>query len=103
MSPLPNQLDQTIHPPKRLSIMATLRRTSAVDFRFLQQQLEITESDLSKQMKTLIEAGYVRATKRGRGPKSSTWFRATAAGRRAFDAHTAALQTLIALDDDISG
>lgn len=101
MTPVPQQLDPVIHPPKRLSIMATLRRMGAADFRFLQQQLEISESDLSKQLRTLAKAGYVRVTKRGRGPNSSTWFRLTAAGRRAFDAHTAALRTLIALDEEL--
>jgi len=97
MTPAP-ELDKVIHPPKRLQIMALLRNTKAVDFRFLSEQLQIRDSDLSKQMRTLVEAGYVRMVKRGRGPKSSTWFSATAAGRRAFDAHTAALRTLIAME-----
>lgn len=100
MTPLP-EVDTVIHPPKRLSIMAILRRTGAADFQFLRDRLDISESDLSKQMRTLAEAGYVRVTKRGRGPKSSTWYRATAAGKRAFDSHTAALRTLIALDEEL--
>jgi len=39
-----------------------------------QPRLEVSDSDLSKQMKTLEGAGYVKVAKRGRGRRSSTWF-----------------------------
>jgi Winged helix DNA-binding domain len=46
-------LDPVIHVPKRLAAMAILSNAPHATFRFLRDELEISESDLSKQMSTL--------------------------------------------------
>ena len=88
-------LDPVIHVPKRLAAMAILSSTATASFRFLRDQLEISESDLSKQMATLETAGYVTMAKDGRGRGASTTYAMTKQGRRAYQAHCAALRKLI--------
>lgn len=89
-------LDLTIHAPKRLAAMAVLAHAYYADFKFLRDHLEISDSDLSKQMSALAEAGYVAVSKRGRGRGSVTTFRITKAGRAAYEAHRLALEKLLA-------
>jgi DNA-binding transcriptional ArsR family regulator len=89
-------LDPLIHPPKRLAAMAILAASDWADFTFLRDRLDASDSDLSKQMKVLQDAGYVKVDKRGRGRGSSTWYRLTREGRHAFEAHVAFLRALVA-------
>lgn len=88
-------LDAVIHVPKRLAAMAILANAPSASFRFLRDQLEISESDLSKQMSTLEAAGYVTASKDGHGRGGSTTYAMTKEGRRAYQDHCAALRSLI--------
>lgn len=92
----PTQLDPVIHAPKRLAAAAILAASEWAEFAFLRERLDLSDSDLSKQMKALQDAGYVKVVKRGRGRGASTWYRLTRQGRSAFDAHVASLQSLIA-------
>ena len=95
--PVPADLDATIHAPKRLVALANLRGATEAEFSFLKDQLDLVDSDLSKQMATLIDAGMVSARKTGHGRGSSTWYRLTAVGRDDFDAYRNALRSM--LDD----
>lgn len=89
-------LDATIHQPKRLAAMAILAHSQDADFKFLRDHLEVSDSDLSKQMSALVDAGYVSVRKRGRGRGSVTTFRITRQGRTAYDGHRRALESLLA-------
>lgn len=91
-----SELDPLIHPPKRLRIMSLLAATDGIEFAFLRQRLDLSPSDLSKQMSTLEDAGYVKVHKTGRGPGSTTWYRLTRLGRGRYEAHVGALRDLIA-------
>jgi len=91
-------LDPVIHAPKRLAAMALLASAVDADFAFLRDHLQISDSDLSKQMAELARAGYVEIRKHGRGPGASTTYRITKAGRRAYLAHRSALQSILGLD-----
>ena len=90
-----NDLDPVIHAPKRLGAMAVLAGTEWVEFGFLRDHLKVKDADLSKQMAALAEAGYAvsRKSRVSRGGK--TWFMVTKKGRKAFDAHVAALQSVV--------
>ena len=90
-------LDPLIHAPKRLAAMAILDASTSTDFPFLRRYLDISDSDLSKQMTALERAGYVAVTKAGRGRGATTTFHITASGRAAYQHHLAALRTLIDL------
>ena len=88
-------LDSVLSAPKRLGIMAMLDAAKSVEFSFIRDQLELSDSDLSKQMSGLCDAGYARMRKTGRGRGSTTWFSITREGKRAFDDHVRALKQLI--------
>ena len=96
-------LDPVIHVPKRLAAMAILASAPSASFRFLRDRLEISDSDLSKQMSTLEEAGYVTSAKDGRGRGASTTYAMTEEGRRAYQAHCAALRKLIESEPGSAG
>lgn len=88
-------LDSVLSAPKRLGIMAMLDAAKSVEFSFLREQLGLSDSDLSKQMSVLCDAGYARMRKTGHGRGSTTWFAVTREGKRVFDAHVRALKQLI--------
>lgn len=90
-----SDLDPVIHAPKRLGAMALLAGVEKAEFSFLRQHLDVSDSDLSKQMKTLQESGYVKINKTGYGRNSTTTFKITKAGREALASHLAALNNLI--------
>jgi DNA-binding transcriptional ArsR family regulator len=93
------RFNELIHSPTRLSIVATLAATEWADFAFVRDELDLSDSALSKQLSTLEAAGYLRTRKRkvGKYPRTST--RLTPAGHRAFDQHVAALQLLLRLPE----
>jgi DNA-binding MarR family transcriptional regulator len=89
------RFDELIHAPTRLAIVSLLAATQVADFRYIRDELGLSDSALSKQLSTLESAGYVeiRRTFIGRRPRSSA--RLSRAGRRAFDQHVAALRQLM--------
>lgn len=88
-------LDPVLQAPKRLAAMALLSRAGGADFGFLREHLQVSDSDLSKQMTALQQAGYVDVAKRGRGRGGATSFSITRAGRSAYAAHRATLQAML--------
>lgn len=88
-------LDQVIHAPKRLRIMAILSTFDHVTFALLQERLGLNAPDLSKQLKALQEPGYIKTSKTGRGPGSETWVTMTRRGSRAFANHVSALRAVL--------
>lgn len=88
-------LDPIIHAPKRLAAMALLAHSEECDFAFVRSHVGISDSDLSKQMSALENAGYVKITKSGRGRGSSTWYRITPAGRTAYTHHVKTLTAIV--------
>lgn len=91
-----DELDPVIHGQKRLRIM-TILSAADVEFSYLQSRLGLTTPDLSKQMRHLTDAGYVRSTKTGKGPGSTTWYRLTRSGRTAYHAYIESLANLLDL------
>ncbi|HSJ33711.1 MAG TPA: transcriptional regulator [Acidimicrobiia bacterium] len=71
-----------------------------MDFAYLQERLDLTAPDLSKQMRTLVEAGYAEANKTRKGPGSSTWYRLTRSGRRAYDTNVSDMQGILDAQSD---
>ncbi|MCW5548424.1 MAG: transcriptional regulator [Opitutaceae bacterium] len=91
-------LDAVIHQPARLQIMAALcqlKPRTQVDFGFLKEKLGLTDGNLGAHLLTLEEAAYIAVEKTFVGRRPKTFLSATAAGRRAFAAHVAALQAIL--------
>lgn len=91
-----DDLDENLTAPKRLAAMGLLASTKRVEFSYLRDQLQLSDSDLSKQLKVLLDAGYVTTKRTGKGKTRASWFSATTAGRGALDRHAQALQRLLA-------
>lgn len=89
------RLDEVIHAPVRLSIMSALAAADRVDFRFLRELVEVSDSLLSKHMTVLEDARYVTVIKGYQGKRPRTWFTLTDTGRAAFDAYLAALHEIV--------
>lgn len=90
-----DSLDPVLTKPKRLAALSIAARSPRVDFPFIRDALGLSDSDLSKQMSALVDAGYVKNTKVGRGRGRVTWFSATRKGRTALGRHMAALTALV--------
>lgn len=91
----PSDLDTTIHSPKRLAAMAVLASSQSTDFAFLKNHLGLADSDLSKQMTALRDAGYVTITKTGHGRSGQTTYAITKDGQKAFKAYREHLRSLM--------
>ncbi|RMB61308.1 transcriptional regulator [Tessaracoccus antarcticus] len=101
MTQQPDTFDELIHSPVRLKICAALATATALEFTAIEDALRISTSTLSKQLGVLGEAGYVTLDKRKQPfGRPRTWVSLTRKGRRAFDAHVAALRRLIG--DDVT-
>ena len=89
------KIDEVIHGRLRLGVMAYLANAEVADFNELKALLEVTQGNLSVQLRKLEEAGYVTIEKGFLGRKPRTQIRITAAGRKAFAAYLDALAQLI--------
>ena len=90
------RFDELIHPSTRLSLVALLAAADWVDFAFLRDQLNLSDSALSKQLSTLDEAGYVKIERPVENRRRRVRARLTPEGRAAFDGHVAALNAIVA-------
>ena len=92
------ELNETIHQPVRLRIMAalvTLEPANEVDFTYLRDLLEVTDGNLGAHLRKLEEAGYIAVNKIFVERKPRTYVSATAAGRKVFKEHVAALESIL--------
>jgi DNA-binding MarR family transcriptional regulator len=90
------RFDELIHAPTRLSLVSLLAATEWAEFRYLREQLGLSDSALSKQLATLEQAGYVEVRKSFVGKRPRTSVKLSRRGRGAFDGHVAALQQIVA-------
>lgn len=96
------RFDELIHPSTRLSLVALLAATDWADFSFLRDRIGLSDSALSKQLATLEEAGYVSIDRPVSNHRRRVRACLTDVGRKAFDGHVAALQSVIAASQPAS-
>jgi DNA-binding MarR family transcriptional regulator len=89
------RFDELIHPSTRLSVVALLAGADWAEFAFLRDQVDLSDSALSKQLSTLEEAGYVDIERTLRDHRRRVRARLTPAGRDAFHGHIAALREIV--------
>jgi len=92
------ELDNIIHQPVRLQIMASLvalDHGEQVDFVYLRKILNLTDGNLGAHLAKLEEAGYVKIEKTFIARKPRTFINVTGKGRDAFNEHIAALKKII--------
>lgn len=83
-----------IHAPGRLQICAILSRVDEAEFAMIRDAIKVSDSVLSKHLKQLEEAGYIKLAKVASDGRQRTWLSLTVPGRKAFKAHVAELQRL---------
>ena len=79
------ELDQEIHEPGRLMIMALLAAVERADFVYLQYETTMNKGTLSSHLSRLEEVGYVEISKTYRGKVPQTLLCLTLTGRKAFE------------------
>jgi DNA-binding MarR family transcriptional regulator len=92
------ELNETIHQPVRLRIMAALMALEAgdeVDFTYLRDLLKVTDGNLGAHLRKLEEAGYIAINKIFVERKPHTFVAVTPDGRRVFQEHVAALESIL--------
>ena len=94
-----NGFDELIHPATRLQIVSLLAAAEWADFAFIRDELDLSDSALSKQLSTLEEAGYVVIDRQLSERRRRVRARLTPVGRERFTAHVTALREMIAAVD----
>jgi DNA-binding MarR family transcriptional regulator len=89
-----HQLDPALQNPSRFSVMALLVAADKVDFRFIRDTVEVSDSALSQHVTALEKAGYVTVMKGQFARRPRTWLSSTTSGREAFARHVDALNRI---------
>ena len=92
------QLNEVIHQPVRLRIMAILAALSTerqVTFSFLKGTLGLTDGNLGAHLHKLEEAGYLTITKAFVRQKPQTYVEITEKVRQVFEEHREALKQIL--------
>tara|TARA_R110002167_G_scaffold281745_2_gene487053 strand:+ start:1513 stop:1803 length:291 start_codon:yes stop_codon:yes gene_type:complete len=89
------KFDPLIHGQNRLQICAILALTAEIEFKVLREKLEVSDSVLSKHLKSLEEASYVHLSKRTDMGRQRTWLSLSSEGRKAYSGHVKALQEIV--------
>lgn len=87
-------INPLLHSELRLKIMVALDSLESADFVYLGKITDSTRGNLSVQIKTLQESGYIDVSKSGIGPLSHTVCRITKKGRIALHIYEDGLRRL---------
>jgi DNA-binding MarR family transcriptional regulator len=93
-----NGLNEIIHQPVRLQIMAalvSLEPGDEVDFSYLRDLLDVTDGNLGAHLRKLEDAGYIAVNKTFVDRKPRTYIASTAEGRQVFQDHVKALESIL--------
>jgi DNA-binding MarR family transcriptional regulator len=91
----PAEFNPLIHAPNRLQICALLASAASFEFALIKEQLGVSDSVLSKHIKSLEDAGYVNHEKRLVNGRQRTWLSLSQTGRKAFNNHVLALKAIV--------
>jgi DNA-binding MarR family transcriptional regulator len=91
-------LDKVIHERARLMVLTYLASSgeAEVGFTRIRDDLGFTAGNLSVQLRTLEEAGYIEISKKFVANKSYTGVRLTSSGQRALSAYLGELEVIVA-------
>lgn len=79
----------------RLQVMSILMANEQYDFNGFKEIMDVTDGNLSSHLRTLENRGYVEVEKSFVGRKPQSNYKATLAGRSAFQNHLDYLEKLI--------
>lgn len=90
----PVALDEAIHHPTRLTLMAFLSGCAEAEFAAVRDYSQISDASVSRITSALEAAGYLKVRKGYVGKRPRTWLSLTPMGRTALARHLATLQTI---------
>jgi len=79
----------------RLGIMSVLMVNDWLEFSALKEMLGVTDGNLASHIKALEKEEFIEVRKQFVGKKPQTSYRATVAGRKAFNEHLDALEAIL--------
>jgi DNA-binding PadR family transcriptional regulator len=88
-------LDPLLQHRSRLGATVLMSQVERISFARLKELLGETDGNLGAQLRKLEEAGYVTVNKEFRERKPVSWYGLSAAGRKALNAHLAALDAVV--------
>ena len=94
MTTVEPHFDAVVHAPPRLQVCGLLAAVDSMDFATVRDTVGVSDSVLSKHVKQLEEAGYVRVGKATIASRQRTSLSLTEVGRAAFAAHAAELRRI---------
>ncbi|MCI9888013.1 transcriptional regulator [Micrococcales bacterium 31B] len=89
-----HQLVEALTHPVRFSLVAALNATDSVDFATVRDQLQISDSVLSRQASQLEALGLLSIKKGYVGKRPKTWLALTRSGRAQWASHLAGLHAI---------
>ncbi len=87
--------DDVVHAPLRLQICAMLAGVERAEFAAVRDTLGVSDSVLSKHLRTLVGAGYAALHRATVLSRQRTWVALTDAGRHAYAGHVAELLMIV--------
>ena len=94
MTAVEPRFDAVVHAPPRLQICGLLAAVDLMEFSAVRDAVGVSDSVLSKHVRQLEEAGYVRVRKATGASRQRTSLELTPAGHAAFNAHVAELRRI---------
>ncbi|MGB3075987.1 MAG: transcriptional regulator [Chitinophagales bacterium] len=88
-------INKSFESRQRLGIMSLLMVHDKIDFITMKELLQLTDGNLATHIAALEKNNYLVVKKSFLGKKTNTAYSATAAGKKAFKDHLAALEKLI--------
>ncbi len=91
-----DELDRVFHERARLGILTSMVGSSrGLSFNDLKELCGLTDGNLNRHLKVLLDAQVLKVSKTGRGQKTNSRYTLTAMGRRAFEKYLDALETIV--------
>lgn len=89
-------IDRVFHEKARLGIMTTIVASDdGMSFIELKELCNLTDGNLNRHLKVLVDTGVLRVKKSGQGRHTNSHYRMTAKGRKAFECYLVALETIL--------
>lgn len=94
MADAADRLEPLLLDPTRLRLAAVLAAAGEVEFGFVRDHLGISDSAVSKQLRTLTDAGLVDTRRERSGARRRVWAHLTRQGRTVLARHAQALREI---------
>ncbi len=91
-----DNLDRVFHEKARLGILTSMiGRPDGVNFNELKELCELTDGNLNRHMKVLLDAKVVSVKKKGQGRNTVSTYKLTANGRKTFQRYIDSLEAIV--------